>query len=117
MADGEWVREQFGRTIRGARRERGLSQGALAALVELNRTSITNIEAGRQGVSVEALLDLAEALQVAPGDLLPTRPSKSEEVLPGRLTRGLRDDEEAWVSQIVRSTARGPRSKRGPAGD
>src|SRR5437764_15466362 len=75
VSDRNWVRAEFGRRLRRAREERDLSQATLAGMVGLNRTSITNIEVGRQGVSIEVLLDLAEILGLSATDLLPETPS------------------------------------------
>ena len=60
-----------GNRIRQARLDLGLTQEALAEAVSLTRTSITNIEKGRQNLLVHKLISFADALQVAPADLLP----------------------------------------------
>jgi transcriptional regulator with XRE-family HTH domain len=57
---------EFGRRIRAARERAGLTQDALAARVSLSRTSVTNIERGRQKVLLHTFCDLAAALGVAP---------------------------------------------------
>lgn len=69
-ADERAVYKRVGAQIRHAREMAGLSQQHLADEVLLTRTSITNIEAGRQSVSVAVLLSIADALSVEPGDLL-----------------------------------------------
>lgn len=62
---------EIGRRIRAAREERMMTQEALGLAVSLTRTSITNIESGRQRISVHTLWRVAEALQVDPRNLLP----------------------------------------------
>jgi DNA-binding XRE family transcriptional regulator len=52
----------LGRQVRALRRMRGVSQAELATAVGLNRTSITNIEAGRQQITVEKYYQIAAAL-------------------------------------------------------
>lgn len=69
-ADERAVYEHVGAKIRARRQELQLTQQELAAAVLLNRTSITNIEAGRQALSVASLLSIADALSTEPGDLL-----------------------------------------------
>lgn len=69
----EILRRLFGRSIRQTREAKGLTQEGLAKLTSLTRTSITNIERGHQLVSISALYELAEALDVEIGELLPTR--------------------------------------------
>jgi len=62
----------FGRLLRQRRKELKLSQKDFARAVGLSRTSVTNIESGRQPVSLPSLYVMAEALQVDVADLLPT---------------------------------------------
>jgi len=59
----------FGRKLRDARNRVGLSQGDLAARVELSRTSITNIEKGAQHPSLKLALKLAEEVGVPLSEL------------------------------------------------
>lgn len=65
--------KQVGKRVKRARLSLGLSQEALAAKLELTRTSITNIEQGRQRVMLHTIMDLAGALGVSLGDLVPTK--------------------------------------------
>jgi transcriptional regulator with XRE-family HTH domain len=60
-----------GNKIRERREELGLTQQALASAVDLSRTSITNIEQGRQKLLVNTLFDIAKVLEVSMTDLLP----------------------------------------------
>lgn len=66
---------EFGRNIRRQRErtEVKLSQDALAKRVGLSRTSITNIEKGRQQVPLHMLYSFADALGVDPSLLLPDK--------------------------------------------
>ncbi len=68
-----WLNGEFGRVLRDRRAEAGLSQEALATAARLSRTSVVNIEAGRQGASLATVYRLADALSCEPADLLPTR--------------------------------------------
>lgn len=64
--------EQLGERIARAREKRpGLTQAKLAKQVGLSRTSIVNIEAGRQPVYLHHLVVIADMLQVAPAALIP----------------------------------------------
>lgn len=66
---------EFGRTLREHRQRTGgeLSQEQLAKRVGLSRTSITNIEKGRQQIPLHMLYLLADALGVDPISLLPDK--------------------------------------------
>ncbi len=48
-----------------------MSQEAFAKAVGLSRTSITNIERGRQPISLHTLYFMADILGIEPADLLP----------------------------------------------
>lgn len=70
--------EQFGQRVRRARLDKGLNQEALGHRVGLERSSISNIEKGRQKVQLHMLLEFAAALEVAPGVLLPENGSMTD---------------------------------------
>jgi transcriptional regulator with XRE-family HTH domain len=63
--------EELGRRIAAARGKRELSQQRLATHLRLSRTSITNIEKGRQPVDVHVLVEIANALGVSLLKLIP----------------------------------------------
>jgi transcriptional regulator with XRE-family HTH domain len=62
---------EVGRRVRLARERAGLTQDVLAGRVALSRTSVTNIEKGRQKVLLHTLCNLADALGVTPEVLMP----------------------------------------------
>jgi transcriptional regulator with XRE-family HTH domain len=70
--------EQFGRRVRNARIEQRLNQEALGRQVGLERSSISNIEKGRQRVQLHMLLEFANALGIPPGELLPDTTADSD---------------------------------------
>lgn len=56
--------------IRSARKAARMTQANLAAACGLERTSVCNIELGRQTVTVPLLLKIADTLKVVPSELL-----------------------------------------------
>ena len=64
---------EFGRLIRERRKAISQNQTTLANSVGLSRTSITNIELGRQQVALHMLYALANALGIEPQVLLPAK--------------------------------------------
>ena len=62
-----------GSTISHVRQERRFTQEKLAKAVNLDRTSISNIEQGRQKMLLHSLYEIANALGVEPFDLLPKK--------------------------------------------
>jgi len=87
---------ELGDLIRNRRKAIGMSQDALARYVGMSRTSITNIECGRQQVSLHLLYELATFLRIEPSALLPSK------VLP-RSKKTLKLDEKHLSSNIAQS--------------
>lgn len=93
-----WLDRAFGALLREHRYDQRMSQEQLARAAGLSRTSVVNIEKGRQGVSLESLYKLAAALGRQPGDLLPSAPSMD---LP-KITIGDQSDESRLaIGQVM----------------
>jgi transcriptional regulator with XRE-family HTH domain len=60
----------FGLVVKQIRKDRGLSQEALAEEAKLDRTFISQLETGSKQASLTTIFRLAAALQVGPSDLL-----------------------------------------------
>ena len=63
------IRKRFGKRIKELRQARGLSQEALAHLVELNTSYISGIEKGESDISIEMIQKLSIAFQINISDL------------------------------------------------
>lgn len=100
--------EEVGRRIREARKRRKplLTQEALAKLVSLTRTSITNVEKGRQKFLLHTLADIAAALQVEPASLLPQSSAESGKQLDEALKNRPRAEKE-WIKSAVSAAQKG----------
>lgn len=59
------IKQKVGQRIRQLRKELELSQEALALKAEVDRTYVTDVEAGRRNVSLEILERLIKALNVS----------------------------------------------------
>jgi len=64
------LREIFGSNLRRIRQERGLSQEALAADAEIDRTYVSALERGVYSASLDMIEKLAAVLSVEPNVLL-----------------------------------------------
>ena len=73
MKDYSEFYKQVGQSIR-SRRSKNLSQEALASAVGLTRTSISNIESGRQKMLLHTFVDIADALKADPANLVADAP-------------------------------------------
>ena len=69
----ERLLHEFGKRVRALREIAALTQAQLAARVAVSRTSITNIEAGRQEPGLAVVINLAHALSVSIDCLLSRR--------------------------------------------
>lgn len=93
----------FGEHLRRLRGQARMSQDTLGRRAGLSRTSITNIEVGRQHVSLDVLYRLADALGQEPRDLLPTRDRVHEHGAPEMADlEGL----PQWDQQFVRAAVK-----------
>lgn len=117
MADLTWraspeyvraVNRTVGRAIREARDTRDLTQGEVAARVDVSRGSIANIERGSQTVAVPLLLRISEALRVPVEQLLQEPSADSltwlqapESQSPLLAVQALDDDDRAKQVQYI----------------
>ncbi len=60
----------FGRVLRRVRRERDLSQEALAASAGLARNHVSELERARRDPGLVTIVQLADALEMGVGDLM-----------------------------------------------
>lgn len=90
---GDAFYQEFGSRVRRARSER-LTQQALAVKVGLSRAAIANVEVGRQRVPLHMLYRFAEALDVAPAELLPQGTEPADDAVAKSVAKlGLRDQQ------------------------
>lgn len=64
------VAERFGRNLSSARREAGLTQVELAALVSVDRVALSRLENGKRYPRLDLMVGLAAAVGVQVRDLL-----------------------------------------------
>ena len=100
--------EEVGRRIREARKRRkpALTQEGLAGLVSLTRTSITNVEKGRQKFLLHTLTDIAAALHVDPASLLPQSAAGAERQLDEALKNQSKSEKD-WIRSAVNAAQQG----------
>jgi transcriptional regulator with XRE-family HTH domain len=95
--------EQFGTRIRRARVHADISQEELGHRVGLNRSSVSNVEKGRQRVPAHMVVEFATALGIPPCELLPTSPLESDPL------RGVPQETRSFVEEILNSAGENPR--------
>lgn len=71
LMDSQVALTMIGALIRDHREARWMTQQDLAAPSGCSRSSVANIEAGRQDIPVTRLLAFASVLRISPVDLLP----------------------------------------------
>jgi transcriptional regulator with XRE-family HTH domain len=111
--DMERFYKEFGRLLRGFRDKAHLSQLDVAKRVGLSRTSITNIELGRQQVSLHLLFSLASAVGTTPELLLPANefalPEEGANVMPTKISQEiakleLSELDQQWIERVLRKS-------------
>lgn len=96
----------FGELLKQRRSAANLSQKDFAKALGVSRTSITNIECGRQPVSLPCLYVMADILQVDVSELLPPIKSRTA-ARPAAVARlkNVTSKESNWLSKLVKSRA------------
>ena len=103
----EGLYREFGELLRAHRSKAGLTQSQVAARVGLQRTSITNIEQGRQHLPLHQLFRLASAVGAEPQELLPRQASAFEDLLSPQVLDQLRNgnsEDMAMVARVLKSS-------------
>lgn len=78
IQDVEKFYAELGENIKNYRTKQGYSQDELAKFLDLTRTSVVNIEKGRQRPPLHTVYDLAVFFNVAITDLLPSKDEKQQ---------------------------------------
>ncbi|MEO0395711.1 MAG: helix-turn-helix transcriptional regulator [Cyanobacteria bacterium P01_A01_bin.137] len=94
----------LGQKVRAVREERKLTQEALASLLGITRTSVTNIEKGRQKMFLHTFLEIAQGLSVSPDALMPSMQYSSS--LEDALKEQLNQKELNWVQEAMNEIQR-----------
>lgn len=79
----------FGCRLKETRKERGLTQEQLAAVVNMSTVHLGNIELGKRGISIDLLLELSDALDVSIDFLV--RGRAYETIRTGQLISNIRE--------------------------
>lgn len=104
MRDPTAFDQQVGRAIRRLRKGKEWTQDELASALGLSRTSVTNIESGRQAVSLELAWRIAAAFEAPLAKLVPTT-SVAEEP-PSEVFQNLRPGERHVLRRMIRTATR-----------
>jgi transcriptional regulator with XRE-family HTH domain len=91
----------IGERLRTIRRERGMTQAELAEVIGTHFTSISQIERGLRGLTIQQLVKLTRALGVSPNEVLLDGKKTSERISRrrSRLLRRLQRIEELPLSE------------------
>lgn len=95
--DPEALYRVFGKRLREVREQKNVPQQELATLSGLTRSSIANIESGKQRVLLHQVLQFAEALHVTVGELVP-----STGEIPQILTTETKNEKDEYLQKLRR---------------
>ncbi len=91
MIDQDRLYAMIGEHLKSHREVRGLTQLQLAERVGLERTSITNIERGRQKLPLHVLFEICRTIGIAVSDVLPRMDQVEEQQDLMRVVIGTRE--------------------------
>ena len=94
----------LGRNIRQSRTRAGLTQSALAEVIGMTRTSITNIEQGRQPVYVDVLVQIARATDTSCEKLLSDTTASMLDVT--ELIATYPAEQQVWIKNVLSAKRR-----------
>jgi transcriptional regulator with XRE-family HTH domain len=94
---------EVGKLISAHRRKNKLSQEGLARKVGHTRTSITNIEAGRQRIPLDLLFKIADVLQLDYRSLLPASSVSLPPEIEKKLPKQYDEAQRSAIKRIVPS--------------
>lgn len=112
MSNSDQIYIEIGKRIQQARSKRDLTQARLAEIVSLTRTSITNIEKGRQKLLIHTLYNFANALGIHPTDLLPEEAEQTANTMDQKLPKDLSKRERSWVKSFMEGGSKHDDSKK-----
>jgi transcriptional regulator with XRE-family HTH domain len=91
-----------GRSIAQARNRLGMTQEVLASKISLTRTSVINIEKGRQQLLLHMLVAISNALEIDPSELIPKSNATETKDLRALLReRGAPAKMRTWMTESV----------------
>lgn len=95
--------EEVGRRVRAARLDHrpSVSQGDLGKIVGLSRTSITNLEKGRQKCLIHTLLSIANALDIDVKTLIPELQAAQPDAKPEMKNQSVA--EQTWILSSIQA--------------
>ncbi|HJQ24668.1 MAG TPA: helix-turn-helix transcriptional regulator [Blastocatellia bacterium] len=91
----------LGKRIRNRRQQAKITQDELAQRLSVTRTSVTNIESGRQRILVHSLYDIAQALGVPPASLLPPINMRGSDFANEHLQESLGAGQNEWIKKVL----------------
>jgi transcriptional regulator with XRE-family HTH domain len=101
----------IGQRVRAERQKRKLTQDELAERVQLTRTSITNIERGRQKLLLHTLFAFAAAFEIEAKELLTDIAVHSDHTIKRNLPRDLSPEVQRWIISGATSAQKKTRNR------
>jgi transcriptional regulator with XRE-family HTH domain len=95
------IYEQVGRLIKTARLDAKMTQEQLGISIGLTRTSVNNIEHGRQPIQIHTLFAIASTVGVEPSTLLPDAHTAPTAGVDDRIPKRLRKEDRDWLAKVL----------------
>ena len=113
MSSEEWIKSfysEFGRRLRNARAKAGLTQAELATQLDLTRSSIANLESGRQRIQIHLIPVISRILSTSAESLLPGGeglPRSEEKSLAGVSLNSISETAQKFVLDALEISSLG----------
>lgn len=100
--------------IKELRKDRGLTQEQLAAMVGYDTSTIQRLESGKRKLKLPQIIALAQALKVPPGDIIsnPDNPSPAAELV--ELLQNMGEEEQATLLRVAKSLVHSSQDRTPP---
>ncbi len=108
MPSRDLIYGEFGMLLARERKRKRLTQAEFASLASLSRTSITNIECGRQSIQIHQLYTFASILHIPVNDLLP---KESMFVPPSPVETAKDEKATSYIAGATRALDATPRTR------
>jgi transcriptional regulator with XRE-family HTH domain len=92
--------KDFGAQVRKHRERLEFTQEELGLQIGLSRTSITNIERGRQHMALHQIFEISRVLKIPPSTLLPRGIWDGDSWLAEKLPPGTASDITDWAKNL-----------------
>lgn len=95
------IKYSIGKRIARLRKNAGLTQAELSAIIEINEKNLSSIECGKNGIAMNTLIALCKALDISADYILFGEAAKSVQTPLQKLLAKLDPKQQMYAEQFV----------------